>query len=90
MIIVRKEEIDQARLVRGQGCPIQRAVSRVFGRTALVAYETEWDSFAERHLRGRVTVGTRSWLLPESAVDFMRNFDQGLNVRPISFPVPNP
>jgi hypothetical protein len=86
--VVTADDIESARLDRTRGCPIAVALSRVFGQTALVGYETIWHEDGSRILAARATVGRQSWMLPSHAVEFMRSVDQDCGVLPITIELP--
>src|SRR5258708_3964223 len=88
LAVVTVADIEKARRNRSCGCAVEVALSRIYNRTALVAYETQWLRDGSRKLSARATVERQSWVLPEHVVQFLRDFDQGCNVRPITFQIP--
>lgn len=86
--VVTTEDIERAKQDQSCRCPVQTTLSRIFSRTAVVAYETKWREDGSRVLVARATVGNRSWILPDGVLQFMRLFDQGQSVDEITFELP--
>ena len=73
LISVTAEDIKEGRPRLPHKCPIARAATRETGRTCLVGTRTFKCGF-DPYIR-----------LPKKARDFVRNFDAGKKVKPISF-----
>ncbi len=88
LAVVTAADIEKARRDRSCGCAVEVALSRIYNRTALVAYETRWHGDGSRELSARATIERQSWILSKYVVRFLRDFDQGRSVRPITFEIP--
>lgn len=85
LVVVTRQDIDAARVSSNCRCPIACCLERLFSRSAIVNYDTRWQRDGSRVLHAQAQVGRRVWELPDVAVDFMRRFDEGCEVKPFSF-----
>ncbi|KKN32460.1 hypothetical protein LCGC14_0813770 [marine sediment metagenome] len=74
MLEVTQEDIDNG-IPRCNDCPIGLALKRTLGGDCITVDDTS------------VSVGERRILLPSIARLFIKRFDAGLSVKPITFPL---
>ena len=78
-INVTQDDIDNGEPACNSACPIALAMQRVFGKDAHVGTEHFWPwatEFPDMPVTGD---------LPDEAKDFVRDYDDGLPVEPITF-----
>lgn len=79
-IKVTQKDIDRGRLTNPWYCPIARAVRRA---SRLVSGKRQTISVGGSDC----SIGRQNYGLPRRARTFVKRFDNGLPVRPLSFPI---